>query len=130
MRLYVHASSVLAGVILMLALPVEAHHSTSVYYDTTQTIEINGILKVLRVVNPHASIVVEVTNEAGQKEDWLGVGGFAANMIRVGWTNDTLPLGIPIRVEGAPARQAGAKGLLIRRIILESGRVLTTGNID
>src|SRR5262245_34612157 len=115
MRMSICISAVLVGVMLMLSgVPVQAHHSTPVYYDMSKTIEISGVMTKLRVVNPHASMTIEVTNPDGTKEEWLGVGGFATQMIRVGWTNETLPVGTKMKVEGTPARQKGAKGLLIK----------------
>ena len=130
MRFYFHISAVLTGMILMLSIPLWAHHSISGFWDEASTIEVNGVVKRLRVVNPHAEIVVTVTNASGQKEDWIGVAGMASQMIKAGWNNDILKVGTEVRLEGAAPRQKGAKGILVRKITLPDGRVLTSGRID
>jgi hypothetical protein len=116
--------------VLLMFVPAVAHHSIPAFYNEKASIEITGIVKQLRVINPHSEILVEVTEANGQKATWVGVGGPTSPMIAAGWTNDVLPVGTRVRIEGAPARREGAKGLLIRKITLDSGRVLTTGKVD
>jgi hypothetical protein len=116
--------------VLVMTVPALGHHSIPAFYNEKGSIEITGIVKRLRVINPHSEILVEVTEPNGQKSTWVGVGGPTSPMIAAGWTDDVLPVGTRVRIEGAPARREGAKGLLIRTITLDSGRVLTTGRVD
>jgi hypothetical protein len=83
----------------------------------------------MKVINPHSELIVTVT-ENGQKVDYVGVAGTAQGMIKAGWKNEVLKAGTPVKVSGAPPRKAGAKGILVREIKLEDGRVLTSGRID
>ena len=121
--------SVLLVVILALAGPLQAHHSIPAFWDEQKSITVEGVVKRLKVVNPHSEIVVTVTKN-GKQEDWIGVAGIASQMIKAGWTNDTLKVGAAIKIEGAPPRKEGAKGVLVRTITLGDGRVLTSGKID
>ena len=130
MRSFLCISAALIGLMLMVMTPALAHHSIPAFWDESKSIEINGTVKLLKVVNPHSELVVEVTAPNGQRESWLGVGGTATGMIKAGWSNETLKVGVPIKVEGAPPRKVGAKGILIRKITMADGRVLTTGRID
>jgi hypothetical protein len=119
-----------AGVILLMTAPIQAHHSIPAFWDEAKSIEISGTVKQMKIVNPHSELRVEVTAADGSKETWVGVAGLATQMIKAGWTNDTLKAGTPIKVEGAPPKKIGAKGILVRKITLPDGRVLTSGKID
>ena len=130
MRSLVSTALVLAGVLVVFGASSLAHHSTPPYWRTNDTIEIEGVVKQMKIINPHSELIVSVDNAAGVAEDWIGVSGTGNNMIKAGWTNETLPAGARVKVVGAPPRREGARGILIRQIILENGRVLTSGNID
>ena len=130
MRLYICTSAALVGVILMLNVSVQAHHSIPVYWDDKTTIEISGVVKEMKIINPHSELIITVTGANGQKEDWIGVSGQATQMIKAGWTNETLKAGTSVKVEGAPPRKKDAKGILVRKVTLPDGRVLTSGKID
>jgi hypothetical protein len=129
MRPYIYVSLTIA-LAVMLNVTIQAHHSIPVYWDEDKTIEISGVVKSMKVINPHSELIVTVTAANGQPEDWIGVSGQATQMIRAGWTNATLKAGTPVKVEGAPPRKQGAKGILVRKITLSDGRVLTSGRID
>ena len=47
-----------------------AHHSTLGFYDPERTMEIEGILKSVSMMNPHIRFVVEVTEPSGELVDW------------------------------------------------------------
>jgi hypothetical protein len=64
------ASASLAAVVLMLTIPVSAHHSFASFWHMDKTATITGVVKSVKLVNPHASMVVEVTEPNGQKSDW------------------------------------------------------------
>ena len=97
-------------------VPVEAHHSASSFWHTDRTTVIEGIVKSVNIVNPHPEVVVEVTEANGEKSDWyLSGSGNASAWIRSGWTDDTLPAGMNVKVEGNPSLREGSKALLVSR---------------
>jgi hypothetical protein len=102
--------------LLMAAGSGAAHHSTNDIYDESQTVEIRGIVKEWRFVNPHPFLVLEVTGPDGQREDWdASFGGSAvAPLARRGYTAETFRAGDEIVARGAPARTQDARGILIR----------------
>ena len=125
-----NASFVLAGWLLVVPLPLEAHHSQSSFWLTDQTASVEGVLKEVHIINPHVQIVVEVTGPNGEKSDWFITGAKNASaMIRAGWTDDTLTPGMRVSLDGAPSRRKGAKALLAGDVtILSTGRVLDFSN--
>lgn len=106
---------VIAG-LLLLASPISAHHSTNDIYDNSQTVEITGVVKEWRLVNPHPFLVLEVTTPEGEKQDWdVSFGGSAVGpLARQGYKPETFKAGDVIVATGAPARATDAHGLLIR----------------
>jgi hypothetical protein len=128
MKLY--ASGLLAVGILMLAIPAAAHHSLSSFWDTDKTARITGIVKSVKLVNPHASMIVEVTDANGQKSDWSIVARGSVSLLRqLGWKEDTVTPGMKVTVEGSPSRNAGAHGLAAGTITRPDGSVVTFGAI-
>ena len=125
MRLGVAA--VLAGVLLVLTIPATAHHSFSNFWYTDRTVEITGVVKSLRLVNPHSEIGVEVT-EGGQPAMWyitsLATGSALKNG---GWTAASLPAGMKVTIEGHPSRKEGAKALAAGKITKADGSVIWFG---
>lgn len=111
----------------VVALPGVGHHSTNDIYDEEQTVEIRGVVKQWRFVNPHPFLVVEIEGEDGVTEDWdLSFGGSAASALaRRGYSAETFPVGATIIARGAPSRSQDAKGILVRGgITLEDGTPL------
>ncbi len=116
----------LAASLLMVTVPIEAHHSASSFWHTDRTMVIEGVVKSVHMVNPHPELVVEVTASNGEKSDWyISGGGNASAMIRAGWTQDTLTPGMKVKVEGNPSRREGAKALLTGDVTKEDGTVLS-----
>ena len=109
---------VLFAAILWLATvtaPVLAHHSTAGLYDESKPIDVSGKVVEWRFVNPHPSLIVEVTAD-GKTEVWdLSFGGLAvSHMKRQGYTPATFKAGEVIKARGFRSSSATERGLLVR----------------
>ena len=83
-------SVVLAGIVLILTIPVHAHHSTTAFYLVDEQFEISGTVIELRLVNPHSYMRVEVTEPSGEKVVWTVYGGNRNQMTdEPGWEEGT-----------------------------------------
>lgn len=109
-------SLAIIGLGLLLAPASWAHHSTNDIYDQSQTVEVTGVVKAWRLVNPHPSLIVEVTGPDGTKEEWdLSFGGSAVGpLARQGYTPQTFKAGEVIIARGNPAKSTEAHGILLR----------------
>ncbi len=112
--------------LLWLALPVAgpAHHSVPVNHDMTKNVEVTGVIVKTKWVNPHSVITMEITNEAGENEEWLIVMN-AQNTIRrmgkkLGWSIDEFVVGETMTASGWPGREGNS--LYFRRATLASGK--------
>lgn len=101
---------------------VSAHHSTGMF-DQAKTIKLVGTVKQFQWTNPHSWIQLDVTNEAGVKEEWSIEGNSPNQLIRLGWRPGTLKAGDTVTLLVKPMRD-GAKGGMFVEITLADGTVL------
>lgn len=120
-----------AGLLALTAQTVFAHHSFTAFWYMDKMESIEGVVVELRMVNPHPTLTVEVTDPGGQKTVWtITARATATALVNGGWTVDTLPPGTRVKVEGAPPRRAGTKGLAAGAITrMTDGRVLSFGGV-
>jgi len=122
---------VLAGILLILTVPALAHHAFTSFWYMDKTIEITGIVKSIKVVNPHPEMLLEVTEPNGQRSTWSVTATSSGSAIRRAWgvddATDRLPVGTKIKVEGHPSRKEGAKALAAGTITLPDGKQLPFG---
>jgi hypothetical protein len=99
---------------LVNAIPF-AHHSTNGIYNEDRVVEITGTVRAWRFINPHPSLVIEVSAADGQVQEWdVSYGGAAVpHLQRRGYTLDTFKSGDVIVVRGYAALVDTAYGLLI-----------------
>ncbi len=93
-----------------LALPVWAHHSASNY--TREFTHLEGTVKEIRWINPHAWIYLEVMDDKGQPTVWPLQGASPASLARAGWKRDDIKVGDTIQVRCRQLRD-GSKGCLL-----------------
>ncbi len=109
--------SVVSLGLLLLAQTGFAHHSTSGIYDQTADIELNGVVKEWRFVNPHPSLKLTVVDEKGVSHDWdISYGGSAVTHLkRRGYDATTFKIGDQIIVKGNRTLAPDTYGLLVER---------------
>jgi hypothetical protein len=113
------------AVALGLAGTAWSHHSAA-QFDFGNGVVITGLVKYVRFANPHAKIILEVTDDARGTRDIEFEGHSRNNMVRQGLTPDMMTVGDTIRIQIAPMRD-GADGGYITAVLMEDGRKV--GNI-
>jgi hypothetical protein len=122
MQFRIWTLAMFASVILgVLSAPAPAHHSIASFWNEQANISIAGVVKQVRIMNPHSEILVDVT-EGGQTSTWLVLGSSVQLMRRAGINNDTVKPGATITIDGHPARKEGAKGILARTLTMADGK--------
>ena len=109
---------------LLQGSAADAHHSVPVNFDMGTNHSITGILKETSWRNPHSHLVLEVTNDAGEKETWL-VEWNAINTIRrllkkLEFSIDDFEIGEEITVTGWLGRND--KSVYFREVTFSDGR--------
>src|ERR1700689_1986272 len=92
------------GGLLLLALPLLAHHSFAAEYDSTKPVTLKGTVTKFDWVNPHSRLFVDVKDDAGTVTAWEFETGNPTVMQRNGWKRDTLKPGDTVVVTGFRAK--------------------------
>ena len=118
---------VVAGVWLLLgALPVWAHHAFSAEFDISKPLKMQGTLTKWEMVNPHSWFHIDIKGPDGVAVPWLVEGGSPNQLIRLGVTKHTLPIGTEFIIEGYQAKD-GTNRAVGRNFVLPDGRRLFLG---
>ena len=91
---------------LSFAAPVWAHHSHAMY-DATKALELEGTIKEMRWVNPHAWLYFVVQESDGSTRTWAMEGPGVAGLVRNGFTKESLQPGNKVKVSCYPLRSGG-----------------------
>ena len=102
---------ILAPLLLLAALPAEAHHS-GVMFDDRKSVTLTGTVKAYQWTNPHCWIQVLVPDENGPQE-WSVEMGAPFELFRGGWRPNTLKAGDPITIVVHPMRDGTRGGLYV-----------------
>ena len=89
---------------LLVAVPLVAHHSISAEFDTSKPITFTGIVKKVAWMNPHIYTHVEVKQPDGKILEYRVEGGPPNALYRSGWREDSLKVGETVTVSGIRAK--------------------------
>jgi len=106
-----------AVLLLLLAVPLAAHHSHGNYNMTAYTV-LKGVVKEVHWINPHTWIYIEVKDDKGEPTLWALEGASVVQVERRGWKKDMLKVGSTIGVRCHQLRDASS-GCLLGFITLE-----------
>ena len=107
-------------VVVALAAPAFAHHSTSMY-NMNSPVTVTGVVKRFEWTNPHAFIFLDVKDEKGNVVEWE-VEMMSLNHLRgYGWTHSTVKPGDMISCTGGAAK-SGATSMISSYMKLADGR--------
>ncbi len=125
MRLFL--STALAVTLMVLAVPVMAHHSFNTIYDISRTVEIEGVVTSFRLVSPHSEMYVDVTEPGGKVVTWrITARTGAVNARREGWKVEEF-IGKKVSVEGNPTRREGGTAMAAGLVTFEDGKTVCFG---
>ncbi|PWU11304.1 MAG: hypothetical protein C5B51_02865 [Terriglobia bacterium] len=118
---------VLAGGLLLAAVPMWAHHAFAAEFDSNKPVKLRGVVTKMEWINPHAWIHIDVKNQDGSTTAWMIEGGTPNTLFRRGITKDSLQPGAEIVVDGYQAKDGSfrANG---RDVTFPDGRKLFLGN--
>jgi len=117
----------LAGVGLVCASgPLQAHHAFSAEYDAAKPIHLRGTLVKWEMINPHSWFHVEIKEPDGKVQTWMIEGGSPNQLIRLGVTKQSVPIGLELVIDGYQAKDGSNKGVG-RNFVLPDGRRLFLG---
>jgi len=115
------------GVGLMLgASQVRAHHAFAAEFDVNRPLTLKGTLVKWEMVNPHSWFHIGVKDKDGKVTTWMVEGGSPNQLIRMGVTKTTVPVGTELVIEGYQAKDGTMKAVG-RNFVLADGKRLFLG---
>src|SRR5258708_4601986 len=114
--------------LLMVSVPLVAHHGTGVSYDATKPVTMKATVTEFRYANPHPQLFFDVTDDKGVVAHWSGeFYPNPAQLVQAGWgkkrSEAALTPGTAINIIVAPARVGGPVGAIMK-LANEKGEVL------
>jgi Family of unknown function (DUF6152) len=115
MRNRLAAVSAVAVGLLLVCVPLFAHHGNA-SYDSTKTVTVKGTVTDYVWSNPHVILMVDAKDSNGNTEHWIIEAQNPLSQTDVGWTKNTFKPGDEIVVEviqaknGRPVGRFGAAG--------------------
>jgi hypothetical protein len=106
---------------LLVSGPLLAHHGEA-NYDTTKIVSVKGTVTKFLFVNPHVQISMDVKNDKGEIENWVGEARSPSMLSRIGgWDKDTIKIGDVVTANGHRTMN-GTNFLRLTTIVLPNGR--------
>jgi hypothetical protein len=109
----------------MVGAGLQAHHAVAGVYDLNKEIVLEGRLKKLNFVNPHASIELSVPDKKvkGKVVDWVLTTASVQTLTREGINKTSMKPGEVLKVTVLPARNGNPSGF-IRNLQLGDRNIL------
>ena len=114
---------VAGSALLVLGLPVLAHHSGAAVFDNTKKIDLTGVVTKVEWVNPHAHFYIDVKDAAGKVTNWNLELASPSILVRNGWKRNSIKEGDMVTVTGSRARDNSNFGIA-QTIVFPDGHKL------
>jgi hypothetical protein len=119
--------AVAACAVLAYSTAAVAHHAFAAEFDSNKPLNLTGTVTKLEWMNPHARFYMDVKDAAGRVVNWDFELGSPNNLMRQGWTRNSLKQGDVIVVTGFAAKNAPNVGNA-RTVTMANGKRVFAGS--
>ena len=116
-----------ACLVVLLTVPLMAHHSFAAQYDRNKPATLTGPVTKLDWINPHARFFIDNKEADGKVINWEVELGPPAMLMRNGWTRTSLKIGSTVTVNGSLAKD-GSHLLNASTVTLSDGKRVFAGS--
>ena len=121
------AAVVIVGASLLVGVAqLQAHHAFAAEFDVNRPLTLKGTLVKWEMVNPHSWFHIDIKDKDGKTSTWMVEGGSPNQLIRMGVTKTTVPVGTELVIEGYQAKD-GTQKAVGRNFVLADGKRLFLG---
>jgi hypothetical protein len=101
-----------------------AHHSISAEFDAGRRVMLSGTITKVAWTNPHSFFYVDVKDsKTGGTVSWMCELGSPNMLSAIGWTYNTLKVGMSVSFTGILARD-GTHKVIARNIVADGNKVI------
>jgi hypothetical protein len=105
-----------------------AHHSISAEFDANSRITLTGIVSKVEWTNPHSFFYIETKDpKTGNTLTWACELGSPNMLSTLGWTRETLRVGMMVSFTGILARD-GSRKVIPRKIVADGTNLVAWPN--
>jgi hypothetical protein len=122
MKKYQLNSLIAAAALLLLGVPLWAHHGNA-SYDNENPATIKGTVTEFAWSNPHVQIYLDVKDNKGSVVRWSVETFSPGKLVRAGWTKDSVKVGDLVSITLIPAKSGAPVGFL-HKLVLPNGEEL------
>jgi len=115
-----------AAMIVLVAVPLAAHHSFATVFDQNQPAQFTGTVTKVEWTNPHVWFYVDVKDASGAVKNYACESGPPNILVRNGWKKDSLKIGDTVTVSAFRAKDS-TDTYSTREIRLADGKRIFSG---
>jgi hypothetical protein len=110
--------------VLLASAAAAAHHSYSAEFDADKPVKVTGVVTKVDWKNPHALFYIDVKDESGKVANWGWELASPTQLMRAGWTRNSMKVGDVVSVEGTLARDGSNHGNTKAVVMAATGKRL------
>jgi hypothetical protein len=122
MNLIKRSALALAMAAIWVCPAVHAHHSFAAEFDRNKPLTLEGVVTKIEWQNPHIRFYLDVPDASGTAVNWELELGSPNNLLRAGWTRNSLQVGQKVVVSGFLAKDGSRLANASR--IVANGKLL------
>ena len=122
MRVRVLLFFALVGSVLILSVPLFAHHGNAAF-DVGKRVTVKGTVSEWLWANPHCWLKFDVKDDNGNVVNWVTETNNAPDMIEKGWSKQTFKVGDEVTVTLEPVKNGKPVGKVLE-VVLPNGQTL------
>ena len=121
-------AALIAGIaLLILVLPLQAHHPFAAQYDKDKPVTMTGTVTKVDWANPHAHIFMDAKDSNGKMANWEFELGGIKKLQSLGWKRNSIKMGDQVTIEGWQARN-GSNRANANTVTKAGGEKMTAGS--
>jgi len=113
--------------LLTATAPIWAHHAFYAEFDNAKPLKLRGTVTKVELINPHSWFHINVKGDDGKVTAWMIEGGSPNALIRMGYTQQSLPIGTEIIVDAFQAKDGSNKACGVDLVNAADGKRLFLG---